>query len=98
MCIEPPLPLQTPLAFHQLGYHAVDSDALRDAVAVPAVRGGDVVAVGELGADTHRHCLLAGVQVNEAGDEAGSEVLAGKVLECANLDHALVHVEELVST
>jgi hypothetical protein len=41
-----------------LGDHAVDVDALGDAVAVAAVGAGDEVAVGEVGADADRDGLL----------------------------------------
>ena len=68
MCIEPPLPLQMPVRRPKssaiMPSHV---DALGDAVAVAAVRRGDAVALAELRADADGHRLLAGVEVEEAG-------------------------------
>jgi hypothetical protein len=61
---------------------------------VSTVRGRNEVVVGQLGANADRDGLLAGIEVNETGNETGREVLAGQVLERANLHHRLVHTEQ----
>ena len=70
---------------------AGDIHTLGNTVTVAAVRGGDVVAIGQLGANANRHGFFTRIQVNEAGHEAQGKILASEVLEHPNLDHALVH-------
>ena len=77
-----------------LGHHALDVDALGDAVAVPAVGGGDRVAVVEVGAHAGGRGLLAGVEVDEPGDVAGGELLVHPLLELADGAHRPVGVEQ----
>src|SRR5690606_4848536 len=82
---------------HQLRHHPVDVHALGDAVPVAPVRGGDVVAVRELGANPYRDGFLTRVEVDKPGHEPGGEVLSGQVLEGPDLDHSLVHIEQLLA-
>ena len=63
---------------HQLRDHAVDIDTLGDAMTVAAVRAGDVVAIGEVTADADRDRFLAGVEVDESGNQTVGEVLPGR--------------------
>jgi hypothetical protein len=63
-------------------------------VTVATVGRGDVVVVGQVGADADCHGLLAGIKMNETWDETSREVLAGQILERADLRHLLVHTEE----
>ena len=82
MCMEPPLPPQSPsLAAEDLVHHAVEVAALGDAVAVAAVGRGDGVAVVEMHADADAGSFLAGIEMHEAGDVAGGELGMDRVLE-----------------
>ena len=47
-----------------------------------------------MAADADRDRLLAGVEVDEARDQTVGEVLPGQILEGADLDHPLVHLEQ----
>ena len=64
---------------------------------VAAVRRGDEIVVGQMGANADRNGLLTCVKMNETGNETCGEVLAGEILECANLHHLLVHAEQSLS-
>ena len=94
-CIEPPLPLQMPVCRPiSSAAIAADVDALGDAVAVAAVGAGDEVGVVEVRADADRDRLLAGVEVDEAGDLTVGELPHGRLLEAADQRHPLVHPEQ----
>ncbi len=58
----------------KLGHHAVQVGALRDAMAVAAMRRDDPVAALERGADADRDRLLTDVAVHDAVDLAGKVV------------------------
>ena len=82
---------------HELGDHTGDIDALGDAVPVAAVGAGEVVLIGEMGADTNRHGFFTGIEMHEAGDQSVGEVLAGGILEGADFHHLGVGVEKSIS-
>ena len=63
-------------------------------MAVPAVGGRDGVAVVEVAAHAGGRGLLAGVEVDEAGDVAGGELLVHPLLEVADGAHRPVGVEQ----
>ena len=69
--------------------------ALGDAVAVAAVGRGDVVLVVQMQADADRGGLLAGIEMDEAGDVAGRELVVDGVLELADGAHLPVGLEQL---
>src|SRR4051794_40680215 len=84
----------TPGFTHQLCNHARDIDALGDAMTMTPVSAGDVVAIRKVSANSDCDCFLAGVKMDEAGDQSIGEVLARGILECSDLYHALVHFEQ----
>src|SRR6185437_8612348 len=59
------------LLAEQLAVHATHVGALRDAVAVAAVRGGNRVVLPQCGADADRDRLFADVQVRQPGHLRG---------------------------
>ena len=79
-------------AGEELGHHPVDLHAAGQAVAVAAVGGGDVVALGEGAADARRDRLLAERGVDEAGDLAVAVELGDAGLEGADQRHRGVQV------
>src|SRR5215213_3444200 len=79
-----------------LGHHAVHVAALGDGVAVAAVGGGDVVVGPEVRADAGGDGLLARVQVDEAGDLPGGELLVETLLELPDRPHGAVPLQELL--
>src|SRR5439155_24864911 len=68
---------------------------LGDAVAVPAVRAGDVVVVPQVHADAGGRGLFARVQVHEPGDLPGRELRVHALLELADRAHGAVGLQEL---
>ena len=71
-------------------HHADDVAALGDAMTVAAMRGDDVVVVGELLAHADGDRFLAGVEVREAGDIAGRDLHVQALLELANRLHLAI--------
>ncbi len=64
---------------------------------VAAMRGGDGVAIVEMQADADAGRLLAGIEVHEAGDIAGGELVVHPLLELADGPHAAVGVKKIVA-
>ena len=83
-------------AAQELGVHALGVAALGDEVAVAAMGAGDVVVLGEEGADAHADRLLAGVEMGDAGDLGVAHQFGHPLLELADGDHGLVHLDEVV--
>src|SRR5713226_8995521 len=81
------------LLAEQLGEHAVDVRALREAVPVAAVRRRDVVVLPQRRADADRDALLAAIEVREPGHLRASIQLVDLLLEQADLRHLPVHLE-----
>src|SRR6185436_5042552 len=79
-----------------LGHHALDVAALRDRVAVAAVRADDVVVGTEVADHAGGDRLLARVQVDEAGDLARRELAVQALLELADGAHDPVGLEHLL--
>jgi hypothetical protein len=77
----------------QLQHHRRDVAALRDRVAVPAVRGGKVVGLTQRRAHASGDGLLVGVQVDRAGDPAVRQLGVHPLLERADRAHHPVRVE-----
>src|SRR5579884_407340 len=77
----------------QFGEHEVDARALREAVAVPAMRRGDVVVLAKRRADADRDALLADVEVREAGHLRAAVEIVHLLLEEADPRHRAVHLE-----
>jgi hypothetical protein len=77
-------------------HHRDHVHALGDAVAVTAVRAGDAVAVAQVHHDPGARGLLAGIQVDEAGDVASREVDVQPLLELADRAHRAVGLEQLL--
>src|SRR5262249_4418459 len=69
--------------------------ALGDAVAMAAVGAGDAVLVGEVHAHADGRGLLAGIEMHEAGDVAGGELLLDAVLEGADRAHVAIGADQL---
>ena len=88
---------QALLAAEDLGHHPVRVAPLGDAVAVAAMGGGDVVLVVQMQADADRGRLLAGIEMDEAGDVACRELLVDGVLERADGPHLPVRLEQFVA-
>ena len=86
---------QAVLAAEDLGHHGLEVAALGDAVAVAAVGRGDAVLVVQVQADADAGGLLAGVEMDEARDVAGRELLVNGVLELADGAHLPVRLEQL---
>ena len=88
MCIEPPLPPHSPpFLANSSCIMPVDVAALGDAVAVAAMGAGDVVLGAEMRADADRGGLLAGIEMDKAGDAALGELLLHPLLEAADRRH-----------
>ena len=84
------------LAPVDLLHHPPGVDALGDAVAVAPVGGGDPVGWAEVHHDPGAGRLLAGVEVDEAGDVAPGEVDVEPFLELADGPHRPVGREQAV--
>ena len=99
MCIEPPLPPHRPSLRPKISaIIAFDVAALGDAVAVAAMGAGDGVAVVEMHADADARRLLAGVEMHEARDVAGRELVVDGVLELPDRPHPAVSLEQILAT
>ena len=89
-----------------LGGHALQVDALGDSDVVGAVGRGNCVVVAEVGADAGAGRLLAGREVEFAGDGAGGDVerrlfplellLLEALLVVSCGDHVVVEVTQSV--
>src|SRR5262249_12027982 len=80
-----------------LRHHRPELDALRDRVAVPAVRARDPVVLAEVEADARRDGLLARIEMEEAGHAARLRELVQRLLERADRAHGPVRGEEPVA-
>ena len=89
---------QAVLAAEDLVHHRPRVAALGDAVAVAAVGAGDAVASCEVHAEADAGRLLAGVEMDEARDVAGRELLVHPLLELADRAHLVVGVQQLAAT
>jgi hypothetical protein len=87
---------RTALLAVNLLHHLDDVHALRDAVAMAAVRTGDAVAVVQVHHDAGGRGLLTGVQVHEPGDVTAREVDLQSLLELADGLHRPVGVKQVV--
>src|SRR5688500_6083388 len=76
---------------------AAAARAIRDAVAVAAVRRGDPAARLERGADADRDGLRARVVVDGTDRRAGVDELLQALLELADQRHAVVDEPELLT-
>src|SRR5207302_4213686 len=74
----------------ELGHSPDEGPCLRDAVAVTAVGGGDPGLVGQAPEHPDADRLLAGVEVDEAGDATLREDSGDTLLEGADQPHPLV--------
>jgi len=83
-------------AAQQLAKHAVESCAFSQAVAVPAMRAGDVIIAPQRLAHAHGDAFFAGVEMRQAGHLGGLVQLVHLLLEHAYLEHLLVHVQPLL--
>ena len=96
MCIEPPLPPHRPSLRPKISCIMPSSvAALGDAVAVAAMGAGDVVDVGQMHADADARCLLAGIEMHEARDVAGGELVVHALLELADRAHLAIGLEQI---
>src|SRR5919197_1290295 len=77
----------------QLREHAADVGALREAVAVTAVRRRDPVVAAQCAADADGDGLLADVEVRQARHLRAAVELVGVLLEQPDQRHPAVHVE-----
>jgi hypothetical protein len=66
------------------------------AVAVPAMSAGDEIVVPQSGNSSHRHCLLASVEVRRALDDVAPQQVVDPVLEHSNLPHLPQEIEGLL--
>ena len=82
----------------ELGHEAAQRAALRDEVAVPAVRRQDVVVGAERRARADRARLLADRRVQEARQTPVREQLPYPLLEQPHAQHARVHLEQKIGT
>ena len=80
---------------HQLGEHADRVQALGQAVAVPAVRGGDDVRRAQRPARPDRRRLLPDGEVHEAGDLPVAVERGDPLLEPPDDQHPAVHLDEV---
>ena len=86
------------LAAEKLGEHPLHLGALGDAMAVAAMCGGDVVAVGKRRADADGGGLLADRQVHRAVALAPDVAVLRRLLEAADQVHFPASVAELVAS
>ena len=85
------------LAAEDLVHHATGVAALGDAVAVAAMGAGDAVDVGQMHAEADARGFLAGVEMHEARDVAGRELVVHALLELADRAHLVVRFEQIVT-
>ena len=81
----------------QFSHHLVDTDTLGDTVTVTAVGTSNTVRIGQMGADTDRHCFLPCVKVDKARNSPGGVFVVYAVLELADGDHPLVNLKQFIS-
>ena len=99
MCIEPPLPPHRPSLRPKIScIMARGVAALGDAVAVAAMGAGDVVDVGQVHAEADARGFLAGVEMDEARDVAGRELVVHALLELADHPHPVIGLEQVFAT
>ena len=84
---------QAVLAAEDLVHHGRGVAALGDAVAVAAMGAGDAVAIGQMHAEADARGLLAGIEMHEARDVAGRELVVHALLELADRPHPVVGFE-----
>src|SRR6185295_6210930 len=84
------------LLAQQLGEHPAHRGALGQAVAVAAVRAGDVIVPLERLADPDRDRLLADVEMGQARHLRALVELVHLLLESPDLGHLAVHVQVLL--
>ena len=84
---------QALLAAEDLVHHRPGVAALGDAVAVAAMGAGDAVDVGQVHAEPDARGLLAGVEMDEARDVAGRELVVHALLELADRAHLVIGLE-----
>ena len=82
------------LAPVDLGHHAVEVAALRDAVPVAAVGARHVVVFVEIRAHACGYRLLADVHVHEARDLARAELTRHPLFEQSDREHRAVQAEQ----
>ena len=88
---------QPGLLGEQLLHHPGRVAALGDAVAVPAMGAGDVVLRPEMRADADRGGLLAGIEMDKAGNAALRELLLHPLLEAADRRHVAIGLEQFLA-
>ena len=76
----------------KLGEHLAEVRALRDAVSVTTVRGGDPVVVVKVGAHAGGDRLLSGVAVDRPPDLVLAEELCRALLERADRPHHAIEI------
>ena len=79
-----------------LRHHAPDVCPFRYAVAVPPVIAHDAVVKPQVLANTHRHCFLTDVRMDEPGNSTRRVFLGNSFLEAADGQHFCVHANEIV--
>src|SRR6266511_1544424 len=84
------------LLAQQLREHPVHLRPLGQAVAVPAMRAGDVVVAAEDRAHADRHRLLAHVEMGQARHLGPEVQLVDVQLEVADAEHGRVHLERVL--
>ncbi len=78
----------------QLGEHAVDRRAFREAMAVAAMRAGDVVVGTERLADADGDGFLTYIEVSEAGHQGAGVEIVDLFFEQPDHQHPAVHAEQ----
>src|SRR5262249_52944517 len=85
------------LLAQELREHQIRRRPLREAVAVAAMRAGDVVVFPERAADTDRDRLLADVEMSEARHQRAGVEIVDALLEQSNRNHLPVHLDEPIA-
>ena len=85
------------LLAQQFGEHTVQRGALGQAMAVAAVRAGDVIVLPQSLADSDGNRLLANVKVGDARHARAGVELVGRLLKRAYFDHLLIGIEPMFS-
>ena len=76
-----------------LRHHAMNITSFRQAVAVSAMRAGDLVAIVEVHANSRRHSLLAGIEMHKSRNLAGRELEMDSLFELPDQFHGSVGFE-----
>src|SRR5215468_9144131 len=84
------------LLAEDLRHHRLLIAALGDAVAVPAMRAGDGVAIVEMHADADARGLFASIKMHEARNVARREFVMHGILEFTDQAHPLVGLEKII--